>query len=105
MATNEDQIVALDDTDIRLLLAQAEVLDQARKNANKAFEAVADQIRELLGEATVGTVDGNEVVTNRWQGRAVVNQDKLKKEFAAAYDAVVGITRYRKLDRKPKAKR
>lgn len=102
---NKDQIVALDDTDILLLLAQAEVLDQARKNANEAFDAVANRIRETLGEATVGTVDGVEVVTNRWQNRSVTNMDKLKKEFASVYEAVVGQTRYRKLDRKPKAKR
>jgi predicted phage-related endonuclease len=103
--SDKDQIVALDDSDIRLLLAQAEVLDTARKNADKAFEAVADQIRALLGEATVGTVDGVEVVTNRWQNRAGADLKKLKSEFPGIYDAVVKHTRYRKLDRKPKHKR
>jgi hypothetical protein len=34
--SNDDKIVALDDTDVRLLLAQAEVLDTAKKNAEKA---------------------------------------------------------------------
>jgi predicted phage-related endonuclease len=58
----------------------------------------------LLGEATVGTVDGVEVVTNRWQNRTTVDAKALKTGFPAVYEAVAGATRYRKLDRKPKRK-
>lgn len=102
MAHNDDTVVALDDTDIRLLLAQADVLDQSRKAAAEAFDKVADEIRTLLGEATVGTVDGVEVVTNRWQNRATTDVKALRALFPDAAAAVLGSSRFRKLDRKPK---
>ncbi len=102
MAHNDDTVIDLSDTDIRLLLAQADVLYTAKQTAEKAYDAVADEIRTLLGEATVGTVDGVEVVTNRWQNRAVTDVKKLRAMFPVAAEAVIGATRYRKLDRKPK---
>lgn len=101
----DDVVVELDGTDIELLLAQAMIADDARKRADKAFEDVADSIRKLLGDATVGTVGGVEIVTNRWQQRAVPDLKKLKEEHPSVYEAIVGHSRYRKLDRKVKRKR
>lgn len=100
-----DTVVALDDTDIVELLAKATAFDRMKKDAEAEFAKAADAIRALLGEATVGTVSGVEVVTNRWQNRSKTDMERLKKEFPEVYAEVVGTVKYRYLDRKPKHKK
>jgi hypothetical protein len=101
---NDAQIVALDDTDVIILLAQAEVLDASRKAADRAFDDVCDQIRGLLGEAEVGTVGGIEVVSNRWRNRIDVDRKILQSDFPEAWKRAAKAARHRVLDRKVKRK-
>lgn len=102
MAKPDDVVIELDDTDMPALLAQAAAFEKMKKDAAAAFEKVANEIRDRLGEATVGTIGGIEVVTNRWQARSKTDTEKLQRDFPDAYAAVIGHTRYRKLDRNPK---
>lgn len=96
----DDTAVELDGTDITVLLAESASFEAVRDSAQKELDKRQDRIRELLGEATVGTVKGVPVVTNRWRNRTTLDGKALKALDAKLWEKVASVTRYRVLDRK-----
>jgi hypothetical protein len=89
---------------VRESLVRAEKFAKIKADGAAGLEAEAKYLREALGEATVGTIDGIPVVTHRWRSTVKVDKDLLKSRYLNVYNAVVGQVKSRYLDRNPGSK-
>jgi predicted phage-related endonuclease len=104
---SSDRNVAADVATVKLdrfacLVAQLRDLKAHHEMYGKARAEVEGYLKTLMGDAEVGTVDGEPVITHRTTQRLVVSQKLLKQRFPVAAVACLEnkrVSTFRLLDR------
>ena len=90
----ETTAVALDNSNIATLLADFAVAKLAIKELEKAKSELDKAIRELLGTAVTGTVDGLPVVELAPRTRTGIDTELLKATHPEAYETCSKVSTY-----------
>ena len=93
-------VVALDDTNAEEFIVRRNAAKAAIKELEAEKKAVDEALRALLGEATVGTLNGTDRVRILPRQREGIDSDLLKESFIEAYEATRKVTAYTILDAK-----
>lgn len=91
------EVAVLDETDVQ---ARIDALNEAKRLRKAAEDAEAEAraaVKELLGDARVGVVDGVVKVELVSKERRGVNRELLETAFPEAYRACGTVTRYDEL--------
>jgi predicted phage-related endonuclease len=67
---------------------------QIIKEAEEVKAQAEKEIREALGEATVGTINGFQVLSLAFRKRTTVDSKALEIDFPVAYEATKRVTEY-----------
>lgn len=97
----DDVTIALDDTDVMYRLTAAAAFKSVSDSVNAAFDTEVTAVKQLLGPATIGTVNGLIVVTHKWESRRVTDYDGLKAAHPKIYTKFVSESSYQKINRSP----
>lgn len=81
-------------TDVEALIVKFNEAKKVAKAAKEAKESAEKAIRDLLGEATVGTINGVERVKLSKRRLTTIDSETLLKAYPEAYAAVAGETNY-----------
>lgn len=93
VATTAD-VAVLDGTNAADLIVRFNAAKKAMKELKAEKEAVEAELRALLGDATVGTIDGIDRAFIQSISREGIDRDTLARDFSEAYEATRTTTTY-----------
>lgn len=96
----EESTMILDDTNVVELIVALADAKAAIKALEQQKSEIDSAIRALMGDATIGTVDGVKRVEILHRTRAGLDSDMLKKVFPEAAEACATTTEYTQLQAK-----
>ena len=93
VATTAD-VAVLDGTNAADLIVRFNAAKKAMKELKAEKEAVEAELRALLGDATVGTIEGIDRAFIQSISREGIDRDTLARDFSEAYEATRTTTTY-----------
>ena len=88
------QVVSLDNTNAAILIAKFEAAKAAIKALEEQKATAEAELRQLLGDAEVGTINGVNRIKVATSSNSKIDRKVLQEAYPEAYEATLVVTPY-----------